>query len=520
MGLQIRSRILEFLPKDCLFELDAVRRDRFAKHNNDKVDKIIKILNEYEIEYTPLGPGTNRYAILIDGYVIKIALDNDGVNDNWQEFALSAELQPYVIKVYECNGTFMSCEYITLISKEEFVEGRDEIQDILSRVSQQYLIGDVGTITKNYLNWGFRDDGNLVILDFAYFFEISPELMRCGALIDKNTGRLCEGLLEYDHNFNDLVCPSCRKTYISALIRSRITQEDRLRYTEIAKGMAYKVTNAVTPVYENENVKEENIMRNRYEIEEAIEPQLTEEEEEELREQSFAEMLQKLNSNKFTIEELDGDRLIYDDIDEEEEEYDIEEGVSIDRVDLDIIVENALPDDVDPDDENLYIEELEEDEARKYLDEVTKDIMVDEEVDDDINNVISSIDIVVHEEDITPEVIEVESPVIENVVDDSIEEVVEIKIDDSCMTIEEVIESPPNIELDIVIEEEIELPQVDHSIEVEEIDRELSESELDDLLSGMTDLEMTDFEEDEYSKKSELNDVNLDKSFVLELPPL
>lgn len=250
--MNIRSRIKQFFSDELIFDLDKIRRDKLIANNNDKVDKVIKVLQKHNLDYNALGPGTNRFAILVDGYVVKIALDNDGVNDNNQEFMLSEELQPFVIRVYETNGLLLVTEYVTLIDREEFKNSTNELRQILSMVSDNYLIGDVGTVLKNYLNWGYRDNGELVILDFAYFFPANQELMRCKALIDPETGRTCEGILDYDSNFHELVCPVCGKKQMTGRIRARISQEERNHMILVSDQTSYKVDSAVTFFTDNE----------------------------------------------------------------------------------------------------------------------------------------------------------------------------------------------------------------------------------------------------------------------------
>ncbi len=48
--------------------------------NNERYIMIQDYLKEYGVPFTPLGAGTNRAALLIDGYAVKFALDKDGIN--------------------------------------------------------------------------------------------------------------------------------------------------------------------------------------------------------------------------------------------------------------------------------------------------------------------------------------------------------------------------------------------------------------------------------------------------------
>ena len=117
---EIRSRILQFMNEDLLTKLNSIALDVLIPDNNTKMNLYIAAFEEYDIPYQELGPGTNRGAFLIDGYVFKIAFDKAGIKDNFAELSLSQQLQPFVTKCYECNGLIAVQEYVTVISKEEF----------------------------------------------------------------------------------------------------------------------------------------------------------------------------------------------------------------------------------------------------------------------------------------------------------------------------------------------------------------------------------------------------------------
>lgn len=243
---QIRSRILEFLPKDCLLDIYQICMSKKIRDNNSKVDAVVACLNKYKVDFVELGPGTNRFAVLIDGYVFKIALDKWGIQDNKNELTVSEELQPYVSKTYECNDLILVAEYVTVISKEEFAKKRHEIEKILAIISEGYLLGDVGMVPKNFCNWGYRDTGELVILDYAYIYRIIGDEMLCSVLIDQDTGQRCGTMLTYDDNFHTLYCPKCRTKYSTVDIRRRIPVEHERYENEMAKQLAYKVDKPLT----------------------------------------------------------------------------------------------------------------------------------------------------------------------------------------------------------------------------------------------------------------------------------
>ena len=110
----LRSRILELLPYDLRVDIELLSKQRSIS-NGEKQDELRKLLEKYHVsDAIPLGSGPNRYAIKLQGYVIKIATDKDGKIDNLKEFKMAKVLYPYVTKIYEVseNGTFLVAEYI------------------------------------------------------------------------------------------------------------------------------------------------------------------------------------------------------------------------------------------------------------------------------------------------------------------------------------------------------------------------------------------------------------------------
>lgn len=232
----LRCRINEVFTSDMLKAIHKVTDDPTIPDNNSKIDIINELLTRFGIDYVPIGPGTNRYAILIDGIVFKIALDDWGMRDNLNEFAMSSELQPYVIKVYEVNslGTIMTCQYVTVIDKEEYLKQKEAILSILEDLSQSYLLGDVGYVSKNFLNWGYTDEGELVILDFAYIYKVISHELLCN-----NKDCISHPYLEYNSTYTDLYCPDCRKKYTFMDIRRRYNKKDEEDLIRLTKELSY-----------------------------------------------------------------------------------------------------------------------------------------------------------------------------------------------------------------------------------------------------------------------------------------
>lgn len=173
-----------------------------------------------DISFNFLGDGTNRMALLIDGYVYKLALDDQGYIDNLTEFKMSREAQPYVTKTYETNGLFCVAEYVTLISYDEFVKQKMRILEILEILSSEYLLGDMGWTKKNYCNWGYRKNTkDLVILDYGHMMKVDTNKFICSE---------CGGFLSYNSTFTEIECISCHKKMDFMAMKSKISKKEEM----------------------------------------------------------------------------------------------------------------------------------------------------------------------------------------------------------------------------------------------------------------------------------------------------
>ena len=234
----IRSRIMEFIPPALMDEMEKLCKNPIISDNNIKVEGMLSLLAKYNVDAVELGPGTNRLAVLIDNYVFKIALDKWGQQDNANEFALSHELQPYVIKTYElsANHVITVCEYVTVISREEFMEEAEVLRNNLSVLAESYLLGDVGTVPKNFTNWGYRDNDDLVILDYAYIYPVKGNELLCS---------YDQTILDYDKNFHSLYCPACSRKYSFTDVRRKVTMDQENHEQQLTISQSYKLTSPV-----------------------------------------------------------------------------------------------------------------------------------------------------------------------------------------------------------------------------------------------------------------------------------
>ena len=208
-----KPRLFEYVPKQKMFDLFENAMDLIEVDNNVKADRIINIMGP---DFQELGTGTNRIALMRDGYVFKIALDRRGMIDNLAEYKRSAEVPESLVKCYETNRVVAISEYVNLMSYQEFMENKSKIREILQRLSSRYIMKDLGLTPKNYCNFGYRDDGTIVALDYAYLYPIAgnEKALKCS----------CGGNIIIDSSFTTYKCdnPSCGLRYSAMEILNKM----------------------------------------------------------------------------------------------------------------------------------------------------------------------------------------------------------------------------------------------------------------------------------------------------------
>lgn len=202
---------------------------QYGWNNIKRRQEMLNLLEDYKIDYKDIGTGTNRFIIKYDGYVIKIALDQEGVNDNKQEWTIAYQLPrldpkvPDVALPYEISrgGHLLVADYAPAFTSynEMIANHRTTISNILKNwYKNGYLLGDVGIQSKNFANWGVIN-GKPVCIDYAYIFKASGTIFGC-AICGCNE-------LTLDNSFSTYQCPKCKKEFPDALLRARISDNAR-----------------------------------------------------------------------------------------------------------------------------------------------------------------------------------------------------------------------------------------------------------------------------------------------------
>jgi len=128
---------------------------------------------------------------------------------------------------------------------EEFVNRSSEILEILEDLSKVYLFGDIGYVKKNYQNWGLRDDNSLVILDYAYMYKITGQMLTCNN---------CGKKVRYNSSYSEMECPHCRTRYSFWDIRKGIDMQRIDNYIQEAlDNYALQVDSSITELEDDFN---------------------------------------------------------------------------------------------------------------------------------------------------------------------------------------------------------------------------------------------------------------------------
>lgn len=227
--MEVKSKIKTLFDAQMRRYLAAICDTRQIQNNILKMDLAQRLLaTRSPVHAEQIGGATNRYVVMMDGYAIKIAVDRQGYKDNLMEYALTCEV-PHTTKSYETNGYALIQQCVRIVTLEEWRLRKMEILRILEELSRDYLLGDVGYDDVNRTNWGITDDGELVIVDYAYCHRLTEDLFTCP---------VCGAVLTYDQNFTSFLCSdraNCHARYTYNQIKAR--QGDAVDWNMIKEKM-------------------------------------------------------------------------------------------------------------------------------------------------------------------------------------------------------------------------------------------------------------------------------------------
>lgn len=250
---EFRSR-LATLPIDFKCEIGELPLQKGMMASN-KRKRALELLKKYEIPYVELGTGTNRFIVKYDGYAMKMALDNEGIADNKQEWVMSYPLGKGAAKSYEVSkgGHFLMSQYAGAFQTwHEFYAHHKNIRAILANWNKQgFLLGDVGISKINYANWGLLPTGEEVCIDYAYIFPANMDLFEC----------TCGSkMMSMNADFTEYHCNDCGKKFEDRELRVRIPQSVRTKLFSDVNGL--EIFNPIETFEIDEKLISNNLPKN------------------------------------------------------------------------------------------------------------------------------------------------------------------------------------------------------------------------------------------------------------------
>ena len=203
--------------------------------------------------------GTNRivYKFLEDeSFLVKIALDKVGMGDNPKEYKNQFLLKPFVTKMFQMSpcGTVAFVERVQPItSRQEFSSIANEVFELLSNcIIGKYVLEDVGT--KYFMNYGLRNGFGPVLLDYPYVFELDGNKLYCNKVFPN--GFRCDGEIDYDAGFNNLVCTKCGKIYLAQELETSIKDKLIIMKDEGELNMKIQITRGNNVILNHDTSRE------------------------------------------------------------------------------------------------------------------------------------------------------------------------------------------------------------------------------------------------------------------------
>ena len=198
--------------------------------NQLKSDYVEELLEPFGFTSKGGGLGTNILVLThpyYPGVVFKIALDENGIADNFNDCLLQ-DMVPQYARVYARHPSgLVTVQERYFVMKPEWMSlYRNDILHALRELSKDFLIADL--TPSMVLNYGIDRKGKFVFIDGSDLYPLkqikAKDRLRCVAVTgsDKN-GELkrCRGKCKYNDDFSQMICEKCGRTYIPIELRPR-----------------------------------------------------------------------------------------------------------------------------------------------------------------------------------------------------------------------------------------------------------------------------------------------------------
>ena len=214
--------------------------------NQRKSEYILEELGLYGFEDVSLG--TNIYTVsnpAYPGVVFKIALDDNGLADNFNDTILQDMVPRYAKTLARHPSAIVSVQErkVVVADQDRMDTFRADILKTLQKLSKRFLIVDLAP-SEYHLNYGIERDGSWCFIDASdlYPLERMPDKVRCRKAIgyddNKKRVRYCGGRLAYTKDFTAVVCSKCGSEFLPMELRPKDKEDKGKMANAMTDGMS------------------------------------------------------------------------------------------------------------------------------------------------------------------------------------------------------------------------------------------------------------------------------------------
>lgn len=208
---------LELFTNEQVNDLFTIMRS--CSDNQRKAEYIERELGK--LGFQVVGEGTNILVLsnpVYPGVVFKIALDDNGIADNFNDTILQDIVPRYVKVLARHPSSIVTVQQRGVKpTEEQMTRFRPRILSLLKELSKYFLVADLSP--DMFLNYVVDRDGEFLICDGSDLYPLQQikEPIRCKSIVGEHrkTGefKYCEGKLSYSEDFKCLICEKCGKSY-------------------------------------------------------------------------------------------------------------------------------------------------------------------------------------------------------------------------------------------------------------------------------------------------------------------
>lgn len=225
---------------------------------NSKIKFKYKTMDEIMAKsgFREFHAGTNRriyHHLDFKQLMAKVALDDEGLRDNPSEYRNQSIFAPYCTKVFDVTpeGAVEFVErFEPILNRRMFELYADDIFYIIDKVIDgRYAVADIGTLY--FMNYGIRPGFGPGFLDFPYAYKLDGNKLYCRAELPD--GSRCNGVIDYDRGFNELICNHCGKVYQARDLELAVTNNEIDLIGGISMNLKMQVQVGNKVVFDNTN---------------------------------------------------------------------------------------------------------------------------------------------------------------------------------------------------------------------------------------------------------------------------